>query len=79
MMSILTVRNNAIWILGELRDEHALPVLAGLVTGQPCDHQFDVCQHELHKAIGKINARRELVLWRWVRNAMTPCTRAAES
>ena len=72
----LEVKNHVIWILGELRDDRALPGLENLLTGEECDHQRDVCQYELEKAIQKIKDGRELALWRWVRDATTPCTRA---
>lgn len=74
----LAVRNDAVWILGELRDERALPVLTGLVMGEECDHRREICQYELHKAMDKIKTGHEPALWRWVRNVMTPCTRAEE-
>ena len=48
-------KNRAVWVLGQLADERALPVLRGLQTGVPCQrpcrkstHQ---CQYELEKAI----------------------------
>jgi hypothetical protein len=74
----LAVKNRAIWILGELRDERALPILEELMTGRECDHQRHVCQRELTKAIEKIACGRELAIWRWVRDATTPCARAQD-
>lgn len=47
----LRARNRAIWALGQLRDGRALPALLAAHTGEPCDHQENLCQHELHKAI----------------------------
>jgi len=44
-------RNDAIWALGQLADERALPLLRKLRTGRPCDHAHRVCEHELEKAI----------------------------
>jgi hypothetical protein len=74
----LVAKNQVIWILGELRDSQALPVLQNLRAGEECDHERFVCQYELNKAIGKIEGGREPALWRWIRNAMTPCTRAED-
>lgn len=47
----LSQRNLAVWALGQARDVRALPVLEGYHTGRPCDHQNDLCQRELAKAI----------------------------
>ena len=38
-------------LLGQARDEKALPVLQSFVTGQKCDHSKHLCQHELQKAM----------------------------
>jgi hypothetical protein len=46
----LRERNQAIWALGQLGDARALPLLDALYTGEPCDHQHQICQHELRKA-----------------------------
>ena len=43
-------RNRAVWALGQLRDERALPVLRGYVK-EDCRHGEELCQHELAKAI----------------------------
>ena len=48
-------RNRAIWALGELRDELALPCLHELHVQEECDHERLVCQREVRKAIRKIN------------------------
>lgn len=46
--------NRAIWALGQLGDPRALPFLKGLATGQPCDHETNICQGEVSKAIQKL-------------------------
>ncbi len=46
--------NHAIWALGQLGDQRALPFLRSLVTGRPCDHETNLCQGEIHKAIEKL-------------------------
>ncbi len=47
-------KNNAIWVLGQLADERALPILKNLYTGVP-EHREPldtvVSQYELRKAI----------------------------
>jgi len=47
----LQERNHAVWTLGRLRDTRALPALRAFYTGEPCDHDRDLCQYELNKAI----------------------------
>ena len=47
----LTTKNSAIWALGKLRNENALPTLRNLQTNEVCDHSRNVCQRELEKAI----------------------------
>jgi len=47
----LRERNLAVWTLGRLRDPAALPVFESFYTGGPCDHDTQLCQGELHKAI----------------------------
>lgn len=47
----LRERNRAVWALGQLGDARALPVLEPKFTGRDCDHERDLCQHELRKAI----------------------------
>ena len=44
-------RNHAVWALGQARDTRALPVLESHYTGEACDHDHRLCQHELYKAI----------------------------
>ncbi len=43
--------HKAIWTLGRLGDPRALPALESAYTGQPCDHDNNLCQYELEKAI----------------------------
>ena len=50
----IDVKNQVVWVLGELRDERALDALQALVVSEPCDHGHCVCQKELIKAIRKI-------------------------
>jgi len=56
----LRQRNRAVWALGQIGDERALPTLEKSYTGQPCDHDNSLCQRELQKAIklckGSFNA-----------------------
>lgn len=59
-------RNRAIWALGQLGDDRALPTVKKYYTGEPCDHDAALCQRELSKAIdlleGGFNATA--VVWR---------------
>ena len=43
--------HKAIWTLGQLRDPKALPALESVYTGDPCDHDNNLCQYALEKAI----------------------------
>jgi hypothetical protein len=56
----LRKRDLAVWALGRIGDERALPVLTQFYTGGPCDHDHYLCQGELQKAIklcqGSLNA-----------------------
>lgn len=47
----LRQRNRAVWVLGQIGDERALPVLEKFYTGEPCDHDNCLCQRELQTAI----------------------------
>ena len=47
----LRQRNLAVWALGQIGDERALPVLEKSYTGGPCDHDNCLCQRELQKAV----------------------------
>ncbi len=47
-------RNRGVWALGQLRDPRALPVLERSFHGGECDHERELCQRELKKAIRRI-------------------------
>jgi len=47
-------KNRAVWALGVLKDESALPKLEALLTDTECNHDESICQYELKKAILKI-------------------------
>ena len=49
------MNNRAVWALGQLGDDRALPFLRNLLTGQPCDHNTNLCQGEITKAIQKLD------------------------
>lgn len=68
----------AIWTLGQIRSEKALPVLRGFYkddpTGVTCkyNHSTVLCQYEIHKAIvsiehGWLGAREKNVFGSWAR------------
>lgn len=50
-------RNGAVWTLGRLKDERALPVLKKYYIGEECDHEKYLCQYELEKAIKRCGGR----------------------
>ena len=56
-------RNLAVWTLGRLRDANALPALERAYRGGECNHDQNLCQYELEKAIklcgGVPKSRRE--------------------
>jgi hypothetical protein len=51
----LEEKNRIVWVLGECRDESALPVLRSLYHSETCDHSRFVCQREIRKALRKID------------------------
>ncbi|MCP3929556.1 MAG: hypothetical protein GY705_10685 [Bacteroidetes bacterium] len=53
----LKEKNQAIWALGELKDERAVSLLKKLRNGEECDHSKFVCQYELDKALQKIEGK----------------------
>lgn len=68
----------AIWTLGQIRSEKALPVLKILYkddpTGETCrySHDAELCQYEIHKAIisiehGWMGAKEKNWLGSWAR------------
>ena len=56
-------RNSAVWALGQLGDERALPVLEKFYVGEPCDHDKYLCQRELKHAIGLCKGGLNLCAW----------------
>ncbi len=62
----LSDRNRAIWALGQLGSPEALPVLQSLVTGEPCDHETKICQHDVESAIAACSGGVNIgaVIWR---------------
>jgi hypothetical protein len=59
----LPERNRAVWALGQVGDARALPILEKHYTGEPCDHDRFLCQHELEKAIRKCRGSVNLTSW----------------
>jgi hypothetical protein len=51
---LYSVNHHAFWALGQLGDKRALPFLKKLSTGKPCDHETNLCQGEIKKAINKL-------------------------
>ena len=64
-------RNRAVWALGQIGDKRALPLLRKHCSGEPCDHESELCQRELAKALklveGGVNATA--LVWRTSRPA----------
>jgi len=63
--------NHAIWALGQLGDKRALPFLKSLLTGEPCDHETNLCQGEIKEAIQKLERNQfnlPKFLWRRILN-----------
>ena len=63
--------NRYIWALGQLGDKRALPFLKSLVTGEPCDHETNLCQGEIQEAIQKLETNQfnlPKFLWRGILN-----------
>ena len=63
--------NRALWALGQLGDKRALPFLKSLFTGEPCDHETNLCQGEIKEAIRKLEGNQfnlPAFLWRRVLN-----------
>ena len=53
----LKEKNQAIWALGVLKDKRALPKLEDLYTEKKCNHDKELCQYEVQKAILKIKGK----------------------
>ena len=63
--------NHIFWALGQLGDKRALPFLRDLLTGEPCDHETNLCQGEIQEAIQKLETDQfnlPKFLWRGVLN-----------
>ncbi len=68
---LYSANNHAFWALGQLGDKRALPFLRNLVTGQPCDHETNLCQGEIKEAIQKLERNQfnlPKFLWRGLLN-----------
>lgn len=50
-------RNRAVWTLGQIREQRALPVLHSHFYDGPCNHSKSLCQHELRKALKRIESQ----------------------
>lgn len=64
----LKERNGAVWALGQLGDERALPALEKVYTGYEgvkCRDEVDVCQYEVQKAIKLIKSGINLTAFVW--------------
>ena len=61
----LKERNQAVWALGQLSDQKALPILQKYYTGQPCRHDQFLCQYELKKAIKKCQREVNITTFLW--------------
>ncbi len=64
--------SRAFWALGQLGDKRALPFLKNLLTGEPCDHETNLCQGEIQKAIQKLERNGfnlPRFLWRGILNS----------
>jgi hypothetical protein len=63
--------NHAFWALGQLGDKRALPFLRNLLTGEPCNHETNLCQGEIKEAIQKLERKQfnlPKFLWRGILN-----------
>jgi hypothetical protein len=65
-------RNRAVWALGQLGDARALPVLEKHFTGGPCDHDRELCQRELGKAIEACRGAFNLGALVWRHGSLRP-------
>lgn len=50
-------RNRAVWTLGQIREQRALAVLHSHFYDGPCNHSISLCQHELRKALKRIESQ----------------------
>jgi len=68
---LYSTNNHAFWALGQLGDKRALPFLRNLLTGEPCDHETNLCQGEIKEAIQKLERNQfnlPKFLWRGILN-----------
>ena len=61
----LRARDRAVWALGQVADARALPVLEKHLTGKACDHDRDLCQYELRKAIRLCRGTPNMLAFAW--------------
>ncbi len=64
---VYSENNHVFWALGQLGDARALPFLKGLLTGEQCDHETNLCQGEIMEAIQKLEGHQfnlPAFLWR---------------
>ena len=61
----LRARDRAVWALGQVADARALPVLEKHLTGKACDHDRDLCQYELRKAIRLCRGTPNMLAFTW--------------
>lgn len=61
----LRKRNRAVWALGQLAVTDAASLLRAHLTGRPCDHAHELCQHELNKALKLIDGSFNATTWVW--------------
>lgn len=67
-----SANNHAFWALGQLGDKRALPFLRNLLTGEPCDHETNLCQGEIQEAIQQLERdgfNLPKFLWRGILNS----------
>lgn len=64
----LRKRNQAVWALGQLGDNRALPILEKYLTGEECDHEKFMCQYELEKAIKLVSGGFNITHFVWRRS-----------
>jgi hypothetical protein len=67
-------RNHAVWALGQMAEERAIPVLRKHFDGKTCTHSTRLCQYELRKAIRMMETRqaRNGPVWRLVAKLHQP-------
>ena len=66
-----SANNRAFWALAQLGDKRALPFLRNLLTGEPCDHETNICQGEINEAIQHLERNGfnlPKFLWRGILN-----------